>query len=953
MDRGKLNKKNFVNSKLHWNAANDRPVEVKKCLEDGENPYRPNSDGLSPMHAAVAHNALHAARLLLDQYVSDLAIVREHMRDRFLWKVENNCATKRPILIAWSTEECNQVQQLASSCPTAIPFNVQVFVLLRFPLHGSRVYALDVTCVEKRSSIMSLINRLLDNGVLSFDKSDLRNDRLTYLQTACLYGHKNMIELLIAHGSQLSATGDGGGIPLMTACSTLKKNIIELLLTKYGNRFDPTVKDNQGRNAFHICLQKSNPGLVDYVLKEMIKYRTVAHGESESEAFNRIFPYEYFEYSYTSTWAFVRPPLKALCSNYVVQYRLNLTLKTGEVLAITDLLSRKVALDYCYEHIRLNPEILPLETCDRQNVLQHLFQHDQLEFIKELYINDPAVKTVFHTKGAFELLREALANRNITRLRFLLEHHADYLRSDPDALEEHAIGQTWFDRYYELKKNFDTTVATLKSEGQLLQDIRDEKNKNLLHQAVEWDDTNLIQLLLDGEFDLNRKDCDGNLPIFFVRSWPAFEMMYAKFPVDPTIANETGYNLLHHSCKVGSCNGEKILTKLLELGFDINQRTCDGNVPLSLASCCSVVRFLLQHDAKIELIDGDALAKTLHTKLHCAAWAILPKIAQLEWFGKMAHVYLPWMLGNQNRDFFTCSCGRNLEKHPEIRKTLFDSLYRHSPDKAAEFFREVSHRAINCCARWMLDYGYEIDLELRDQYGYTPLLGLLAYMEEENLDVVERLLRKGVNVNARDNRGRNALLAITSHFRSAQWYGHSLKTIELLLDYGADINAQDENGNTAMHHAFEETQLELAALLVARGADTKLLAVLITSTRGCELDQTQHGCRIDNGQCTCAFGCKSEFRYATKKECQDALKVRNQSEAYHSDAKLWSSLTVIELYYFEFQGRSSDICNRQPCMHGGACTQVSTMPQYKCRCEGTGYWGPRCNFLPMDQRIIE
>jgi hypothetical protein len=82
----------------------------------------------------------------------------------------------------------------------------------------------------------------------------------------------------------------------------------------------------------------------------------------------------------------------------------------------------------------------------------------------------------------------------------------------------------------------------------------------------------------------------------------------------------------------------------------------------------------------------------------------------------------------------------------------------------------------------------------------------------------------------------------------------------------------------------------------------------------CELDQTQHGCRIDNGQCMCAFGCKAEFRYATRKECQDALK-----------------------------GRSSDICSgRAPCLNHGTCIQISQMPGYKCRCEGTGYWGSRC-----------
>uniref|UniRef100_A0A8D8NZV8 (northern house mosquito) hypothetical protein n=1 Tax=Culex pipiens TaxID=7175 RepID=A0A8D8NZV8_CULPI len=101
------------------------------------------------------------------------------------------------------------------------------------------------------------------------------------------------------------------------------------------------------------------------------------------------------------------------------------------------------------------------------------------------------------------------------------------------------------------------------------------------------------------------------------------------------------------------------------------------------------------------------------------------------------------------------------------------------------------------------------------------------------------------------------------------------------------------------------------------------IAGLAYIANACELDQTQHGCRIDNGQCTCAFGCKSEFRYATRKECQDALK-----------------------------GRSNDVCSRQPCMNGGHCSQVSTVQQYKCRCEGTGYWGQRCQRLcPKPEQV--
>ncbi|CAO1320750.1 unnamed protein product [Diamesa tonsa] len=94
----------------------------------------------------------------------------------------------------------------------------------------------------------------------------------------------------------------------------------------------------------------------------------------------------------------------------------------------------------------------------------------------------------------------------------------------------------------------------------------------------------------------------------------------------------------------------------------------------------------------------------------------------------------------------------------------------------------------------------------------------------------------------------------------------------------------------------------------------KVFVAFFVNVESCELlTETQNGCKIENGQCVCSFGCKSEFRYSTKRECSDALK-----------------------------GRSNDSCSRTPCLNYGTCIQISQMPGYKCRCEGTGYWGNRC-----------
>ncbi|XP_043502584.1 neurogenic locus notch homolog protein 3-like [Polistes fuscatus] len=85
-------------------------------------------------------------------------------------------------------------------------------------------------------------------------------------------------------------------------------------------------------------------------------------------------------------------------------------------------------------------------------------------------------------------------------------------------------------------------------------------------------------------------------------------------------------------------------------------------------------------------------------------------------------------------------------------------------------------------------------------------------------------------------------------------------------------------------------------------------------SEACELDQMRYGCRIYNAQCSCGYGCKAEYRYDSNEDCKLALR-----------------------------GRLNDTCYRSnPCLHGGSCSQISADPGFKCRCEGTGYFGTRC-----------
>ncbi|XP_059489546.1 notch homolog 2 N-terminal-like protein B [Neocloeon triangulifer] len=92
-----------------------------------------------------------------------------------------------------------------------------------------------------------------------------------------------------------------------------------------------------------------------------------------------------------------------------------------------------------------------------------------------------------------------------------------------------------------------------------------------------------------------------------------------------------------------------------------------------------------------------------------------------------------------------------------------------------------------------------------------------------------------------------------------------------------------------------------------------LIATVLAVSYACEFKQ--QGCKIEGSSCICGEGCPGQYRYLTKTHCHRALmKAR--------------------------KGR--DVCYRNPCQNGGACVQSSQEPGYKCRCEGTGYFGRRC-----------
>lgn len=89
----------------------------------------------------------------------------------------------------------------------------------------------------------------------------------------------------------------------------------------------------------------------------------------------------------------------------------------------------------------------------------------------------------------------------------------------------------------------------------------------------------------------------------------------------------------------------------------------------------------------------------------------------------------------------------------------------------------------------------------------TPLIAAALH---DHVAVMEYLLAKGAQVNARDLQGRSALWASV--------WANQPNAFKLLLAKGADVNVASKTGDTLLFMAVERGTLDLARELIAKGA---------------------------------------------------------------------------------------------------------------------------------------
>ena len=93
---------------------------------------------------------------------------------------------------------------------------------------------------------------------------------------------------------------------------------------------------------------------------------------------------------------------------------------------------------------------------------------------------------------------------------------------------------------------------------------------------------------------------------------------------------------------------------------------------------------------------------------------------------------------------------------------------------------------------------------------------LLTALNEKRYITIRELLKKGADIEEKDESGISPLLAMVKTGNNDM--------VQLLLQYGANINSIDNNGYTALHIAVELGLQNIAELLILNGSETNSIS---------------------------------------------------------------------------------------------------------------------------------
>ena len=467
------------------------------------------------------------------------------------------------------------------------------------------------------------------------------------------------------------------------------------------------------------------------------------------------------------------------------------------------------------------------------------------------YIADGADINAPNSRGR-HLLEWAIYREHTTQVKILIEAGADVnavgSRGDtllsqavssqlPDIarilVEEGADTNRGLPLIWALRFGRSEMVAILVKGGADVnaRDSQGSHGRSMLYQAIQSEDPEKVNILLDAGADVNHKNTDGP-------------------------------RLLHQA--ILSDNPEIVRT-VIDAGVDVNAKTADGTSPFIVAiryDNPEIVRIFIEAGADVNevwfarqhtpesivqlLVDAGAQEYSVGSgdERLCRGYEDL--YSAIGAFGKIEEL-VECVIRELDADVNATDAGgvpvlywAISEGRPEIVRALVDAgadvnatddggklvLLRAIREDNPEIVRVLVDAGVDANAtdyqgnpmlyhaifadnpeivRVLVDAGADVDAT--DDRGTLMLYRAIL---KENPEFVRVLVDAGADVNATDDRGNPMLLRAISE---------SPEIVRALVDAGADVNATDDRGNPMLYRAIFEDNPEIVRALVDAGAD--------------------------------------------------------------------------------------------------------------------------------------
>ncbi|SET21646.1 ankyrin repeat domain-containing protein [Anaerobranca gottschalkii] len=333
-----------------------------------------------------------------------------------------------------------------------------------------------------------------------------------------------------------------------------------------------------------------------------------------------------------------------------------------------------------------------------------------------------------------------------------------------------------------------------------------------LQTAVYNGDLKEVEKILDKYYiDLNDEELFfGHLPLFIAVEKGNKQMV--SFLVERGAdVNKEIFGRIYSNAMIVAIDQEDIemIELLVSLGYDIKSKNHRGENPLIFAlkreKSLEIIEKLVE--LGVELDDTDDLDKN---PLH---WAALSGSQDI--YDYLLTFQLDeWEKTDQGETMIHLATkSGNLQFLKYIISRGFDVYAKNNLGQNILFY--VSNYDV-------LNYlytNYDLNLEVVDNRGFTPLFNMLVIENETSRrEIVDFYLEKGIDVNYQNNSGISYLHQVV--------FMRDYYLVKRLLEKGIEVNKKDDFGRTPLHIAvetFDETvTLDIVKALLETGADKSI-----------------------------------------------------------------------------------------------------------------------------------